>query len=179
MIDKLRIMGIDPGAKRCGYSIIDFADPEESFLPTYVDSGVFGLERKAAEREMYVHYKARLIKHGIQQFEDLIELHEPDLAVFEFLPVANVGAAAGQRLLAFCVASTGQVICELSGVPWVEITASTVKKQITGKGRAKKYLVKKHVLEIFPQLEQEKKIADEIDAIAVALSWMKRKNIES
>lgn len=172
-------MGIDPGAKRCGYSIVDFFNYEKEFSPMHIDSGAFGLDRNTAEEEMYTHYKARLIKNAIVTFEDLIEQHEPDLAVFEFLPVSNVGAAAGQRLLAFSVACAGQVICELSGLPWVEITASTVKKQITGKGRAKKYLVKKHVVEIFPDLEKIKTSADEIDAIAVALSWMKRKNTES
>ena len=177
MSKQIKILGIDPGAKRCGYSIIscdlDFGNPE------YVQSGIFGLSRNDEELETYSGYKKRLIANAIDRFQDLLDEFEPDLAIFEFLPVSNVGAAAGQRLLAFSVATVGQAMCNLNAVPWNEITASTVKKQIADSGVATKAQVKNAVLSVFPQLKENKFLADETDAIAVVLSWMKKNNTES
>lgn len=180
MIEKVKIVGIDPGAKRCGFSVIQFdldEDTEKFSNPVYLDSGIFGLSRN--DDETYSQYKVRLIANATEVFQDKIEEHDPDLIVFEFLPVTNVGAAAGQRLLAFAVATTGQVVCDLSGVYWDEITAVTVKKQLTDSGVAKKTAVKNAVLDIFPDLKTHKFLADETDAIAVPLAWTKRKNEES
>lgn len=180
MVEKVKIIGIDPGAKRCGFSVIQFdldEDTEKFSSPVYIESGIFGLDRK--DDETYGQYKSRLITNAVEVFQDKIEEHDPDLFVFEFLPVTNVGAAAGQRLLAFVVAVTGQVISELSGVYWTEITAVTVKKQMTNSGTAKKVAVKNAVLEVFPELQSRKFLADETDAIAVPLAWTKRKNEES
>jgi crossover junction endodeoxyribonuclease RuvC len=177
MSKRIKIFGIDPGAKRCGYSVIscdlNFNNPE------YVKSGIFGLSRNDEDLETYSGYKKRLIANAIDNFQDLLDEFEPDLAVFEFLPVSNIGAAAGQRLLAFSVATVGQAMCNLNAVPWNEITASTVKKEITGSGVATKVQVRNAVLSVFPQLKEKKYLADETDAIAVVLSWMKKSNTES
>lgn len=177
MSKRIKIFGIDPGAKRCGYSVIscdlDFQNAE------YIASGIFGLSRNDEELETYSGYKKRLIKNAIDKFQDLLDEFEPDLAVFEFLPVSNIGAAAGQRLLAFAVATVGQAMCDLNAVPWSEITASTVKKQMTDSGVATKAQIKNAVLKALPELESRKYVADETDAIAVVLSWMKKSNIES
>jgi len=176
MSKRIKIFGIDPGAKRCGYSVIsvdlEFSNHE------YITSGIFGLSRNDEEMETYSGYKKRLIKNAIDSFQDLLDEHEPDIAVFEFLPVSNVGAAAGQRLLAFAVATVGQAMCDLNAVPWNEITASTVKKILTDSGVATKVKVKNSVIEIFPQLKEKKYLADETDAIAVPIAWTKRKNTE-
>lgn len=176
MSQQIKILGIDPGAKRCGYSVIAYNLDFEN--PQYVASGVFGLSRKDDEMETYSEYKKRLVQNAIDSFQDLLDEHEPDIAVFEFLPVSNVGAASGQRLLAFAVATVGQAMCNLNAVPWYEITASTVKKLLTGSGVATKTKVKNSVMEIFPELQTRKYVADETDAIAVPIAWTKRKNTE-
>lgn len=177
MPQQIKIFGIDPGAKRCGYSVLscdlDYSNPK------YIASGIFGLSRNDEEMETYSGYKKRLIKNAIEKFQDLLDEFEPDLAVFEFLPVSNVGAASGQRLLAFAVATVGQAMCDLNAVPWNEITASTIKKTITNSGVATKAQVKNAVLKELPELENRKYIADETDALAVVLSWMKKSNTES
>ena len=176
----LKIIGIDPGAKRCGYSVLEFEiDGEKLVNPKYISSGIFGLARNDEEQETYSAYKMRLIPNATEVFQNKLDEHQPDLVVFEFLPVSNVGAAAGQRLLAFAVATTGQVLCELNGVPWTEITASTVKKQMTDSGVASKTQVKRAVLEVFPDLKSNKYLADETDALAISIAWTKRKNTES
>lgn len=172
-------MGVDPGAKRCGYSIIEFdSSGGENFLnPRYITSGIFGLSRDEKNDETYSQYKKRLIPAGIESFESLFEEHEPDLIVFEFLPVSNVGAASGQRLLAFAVATVGQTMADANGIAWTEITATTVKKQITDISTASKAQVKNAILKIFPELQERKKyLADETDAIAIPLAWTKRQN---
>jgi len=172
-----KIIGIDPGAKRCGYSVIQFEFEGEDFVnPQYLASGIFGLARNDEEQETYSAYKMRLIPNTVEVFQDLLDEHQPDLVVFEFLPVANVGAASGQRLLAFAVATSAQTLCELNGVPWTEITAVTVKKQMTGAGKSTKAQVKRAVLEVFPDLKSNKYLADETDALAIPLAWTKRKN---
>jgi crossover junction endodeoxyribonuclease RuvC len=179
-LSKLKIIGIDPGAKRCGFSVIEFEiDGDKLINPKFISSGIFGLDRNDEEQETYSAYKMRLIPNAAEVFQNKLDEHQPDLVVFEFLPVSNVGAAAGQRLLAFAVATTGQVLCELNGVPWTEITANTVKKYMTGSGVASKTQVKRAVLEVFPDLKSNKYLADETDALAISIAWTKRKNTES
>lgn len=179
MSEKARIIGIDPGATRCGYSILDFRLDGEKFLdPEYVSSGIFGLRRNDFD-ETYSQYKIRLIKNTAEVFQDLLDEHQPDLVVFEFLPVTNVGAASGQRLLAFVVATCAQLLTELNGIPWVEMSAVSIKKEITGSGKASKAQVKNALLKLLPELQERKKyLADETDAIAVPIAWTKRKNTE-
>lgn len=168
-------MGIDPGATRCGYAVLKFSFENNTFSDhEYVTSGVFGLKRN--DDESYSEYKVRLIKNS-SEFQDLFDEHQPDLIVFEFLPVTNVGAAAGQRLLAFVVATCGQLLAELNGIPWAEMSAVSVKKEITGQGKATKAQVKNALLKIIPELEKRKKyLADETDAIAIPIAWTKRQN---
>lgn len=180
MSNKARIIGIDPGAKRCGYSLIEFSLDGENFVdPKYVASGIFGLDRDEQSDETYSAYKIRLIKNTAIVFQDKLEELDPDLVVFEFLPVANVGAASGQRLLAFAVATCCQLLAELNGIPWTEMSAVSVKKEITGAGKATKAQVKNAVMEVFPDLKEKKKyLADETDAIAIPIAWTKRKNTE-
>lgn len=174
----LKILGIDPGAKNCGYSFIEFSLDSPKENPKYLTSGVIGLERARDLEESYSDYKVRLIEYGVAAFQDLLDELFPDFVVFEFVPVSNT-AAAGQRVLAFVMATCGQVMCNLNGVPWAEMSAVTVKKQLTDSGRATKPQVKKAVHSIFPDLAAQKRMADEIDAIAIPLAWMKRKNTES
>jgi crossover junction endodeoxyribonuclease RuvC len=180
MSQKIKVIGIDPGAKRCGYSVIEFTRDGDDFVdPSYVSSGIFGLARDDENNETYSQYKVRLIKNTGVVFQDLLDEHEPDLVVFEFLPVTNVGAASGQRLLAFVVATCAQLLTELNGIVWSEISATTIKKQITGQGSASKAQVKNALIKLLPELEQRKKfLADETDAIATPIAWMKRKNTE-
>ena len=175
-MSSVKIMGIDPGATRCGYSVIQFSFDDEVFSDhQYIASGVFGLKRN--DEESYSQYKIRLIKNSADVFQDLFDEHQPELIVFEFLPVTNAGAAAGQRLLAFVVATCGPLLAELNGVPWVEMSAVSVKKEITGQGSATKAQVKNALLKIIPELEQRKKyLADETDALAIPIAWTKRKN---
>lgn len=181
-----RILSIDPGAKRFGWAIVDF-DINENMVyePSYVSSGVLGIERGL--EETYVVFKNRLISFFIPEFEKLLKEYQPDLVVFEFLPIANVKGNIAQRVLVFAVATVAQTICIQSEIPFKEIAATTIKKCICGSMRATKVQIRNAVLKTFPQLEPRKKeiIADESDAIAVALAWMSegnpwnKKNIES
>lgn len=180
MSQKAKVIGIDPGAKRCGYSVIEFTlDGDNLVDPKYLTSGVFGIPRDDENNETYSQYKVRLIKNTGEVFQDLLDEHEPDLVVFEFLPVTNVGAASGQRLLAFVVATCAQLLTELNGIVWTEMSAVSIKKEIVGSGKATKAQVKNALLKLLPELEQGKKFpADETDAIAVPIAWTKRKNTE-
>lgn len=175
-----RILSIDPGAKRLGWAVIDFDINEEMvYEPSYVSSGVTGLTR--GDDETYTTFKNRLIFFFIPEFESLLNEYKPDLIVFEYLPISNTIGNIGQRVLAFAVATTSQVLCIQNKIEYKEIGATTIKRTLCGSMRATKTQIKNVVIESFPQLEpRRKEIApDETDAIAVALAWMAKGTVWS
>lgn len=170
-----RILSIDPGAKRFGWAVVDFdIDENVSYQPSYVSSGVMGVDR--GDDETYVLFKNRLVSFFVKEFTTLLEEYEPDLVVFEWLPLVNVGGNLGQRVLAFAAATTAQVLLVQKNIEYKEIAATSIKATICGTKRASKTQIRNAVLKIFPQLEPRKKeiVADETDAIAVAIAWMEK-----
>lgn len=170
-----RVLSIDPGARRFGWAVIDFDINEDvTYEPSYVSSGVLGLERSI--EETYVTFKNRLISYAVPEFGALIEEYNPDLVVFEFLPIVNVRGNIGQRVLGFAFATVAQTLCVQNEIEFQEIASTSIKKIICGNIKATKGQIKNAVIDAFPQLESRKKeiVADESDAIAVALAWMTR-----
>lgn len=161
-------MAIDPGALRLGYSMISRLDTSSYVLH---ESGVIGLTRN--DKEAYAAYRHRLIDFWMEKFPDLIK--DVDLIVSEQVPAVGGGnfIAATQSELVKAVVTTCQVIAKQQGVPWREIAGSTIKKQLTGNGRATKVGVRNAVIGVFPELEPRKKeltvVADESDAIGIGL----------
>lgn len=168
-----RILSIDPGAKRFGWAVVDF-DIDEDFVyqPSYVSSGVIGLDRGIDET--YVAFKNRLIAYFYPEFNSLLDEYKPDLVVFEWLPLVNVGGNLGQRVLAFAAATTAQVALVQKEIEYKEIASTSVKASLCGSKRATKTQIRNAVLKAFPQLEPRRKEidADETDAIGIAIAWM-------
>lgn len=166
----MRILAIDPGALRLGYSVI-----EDGVL---IDSGIKGLVRKPEEE--FQAYRFRLIRYWIKEFPLLLNLVNPDIIYSETIPAVGSGSfiAATQSELVKAAITTCQVIAFQRDIDWTQLAATTIKKDLTGSGRASKVKVRDAVISAFPQLKERKKelttYADESDAIGIGIVAMKR-----
>lgn len=172
-------LGIDPGAVRLGFGIVSGDDGEWELH----DSGVDGVERE--EGEGFQPYRKRLIDHWAVEFgkalDHMIEQVGVDqiMVTFEALPGQSgskgfSGGGAVQGELAKTAAAACQALCADRGVRWRVVGATTVKKDVTGNGKATKVGVRNAIIKVFPQLEDRKKEltgkgADESDGIAIGL----------
>jgi crossover junction endodeoxyribonuclease RuvC len=149
-----RILGIDPGSRRCGYGVLDFTPAPLTLR--YVECGVVQVRADAP-------FAIRLteIAAGLR---DVIADLKPDEAAVETVFIhANVqsalrlGHARGVALL--CAAE--------AGLPLSEYTPARVKKAITGTGRAAKDQVQEMVRALMALHRLPP--ADAADALAIAI----------
>ncbi|MCB9547208.1 MAG: crossover junction endodeoxyribonuclease RuvC [Myxococcales bacterium] len=150
----MRVLGIDPGSRLCGWAVVDGQGPNL----THIDNGVFvlGDERVALPTRLDRLFAA---------LERVIAEHRPAVVSVEkvFMGHGNpqsalaLGHARGVALLAAARA----------GLPVHAYTAQEVKKAMTGSGRAGKHQVQQMVALRFglPEVPQE----DAADAVAVAV----------
>ena len=148
----VRIIGIDPGLRRCGWGIIE----SEGNRLRYVASGTImpSVEQSLADRlaELHAGLKA------------LIELHRPEEAAVEETFVnagvrsaLQLGQARGVALMT--PAAMGLVVGEYA--------ANLVKKSVVGTGHAEKTQVQLMVKTLLPSADF--KGADAADALAIAI----------
>lgn len=173
----MRILGIDPGALRLGWAVVEYGIDGNLRL---IGSGIGGLERQGEEK--YSDYRVRLIHHWVKEFR-MFESFGCDLWYAERLPAVGGGnfIAATQAELAKAVLTTLEAMAYLNAIPVHEVDASHVKKRLTGKGAATKVGVRNAVIQVFPELWARKKeiVADESDAIGIALVGAGYKHIKS
>lgn len=160
----MRVMGIDPGFHRCGFAVVEHGAP----APTLLGSGVI-ITRQGEQLALRLHAMAL-------DFMRLLEAWRPaEVAVEEIYFAKNAKTAIG-------VAQARGVILEravAAGVHIVEYAPTTIKSQLTGNGQATKdqvaYMVRR-LIEL-PHDAHEKRLDDELDAIAVALCHCMRASI--
>jgi len=158
----VRVLGVDPGLQRTGYAVLDCARSVER--PEVVEAGVFRLTRGVSVAERLVELDRDLA--------ETIERLRPDAAAVEKLfshykrPTTAVvmGHARGVILLAAARA----------GLPIHELEPATVKKSLTGAGRASKEQMQRAVQGQL-RLAALPEPADVADAIAIALCAARRK----
>ncbi|GAB4405795.1 MAG: crossover junction endodeoxyribonuclease RuvC [Thermodesulfovibrionales bacterium] len=126
----MRVIGIDPGSRICGYGIIEWRDGGK-----YIASG-----RIEASRRAPLHIRLREIHDALVE---IIRQYRPADAAIEKVFFAkgaraalNLGHARGISLLA----------ASSEGLSVYEYTASEVKKAIVGYGRAEKRQVQEMVM---------------------------------
>ena len=148
----MRILGIDPGLRHCGWGLIDAAGGKL----TYVASGSIHppATLPLAERLFHLH-------HSLQQ---TIASYTPDIAAIEesFVNVngqstLKLGQARGAIMLSLGIAE----------LTVMEYAARLVKKTITGNGRAEKDQMQQMVKLLLPHSNPQN--ADEADALAIAI----------
>lgn len=58
---------------------------------------------------------------------------------------------------------------------WHELSATAIKKEITGNGKATKAQMRRKILEMYPTVQGDRLLGevpfDEIDAIAIGTTW--------
>jgi len=148
----VRIIGIDPGLRRCGWGVIE----SEGNRLRYVACGTVTppVTLTLAERLAELHSGLRA----------LIELHRPDEAAVEETFV-NAGARSALQLgqargVALMTPAT-------MGLAVGEYAANLVKKSIVGTGHAEKEQVQLMVKTLLPAADF--KGADAADALAIAI----------
>jgi crossover junction endodeoxyribonuclease RuvC len=148
----VRIIGIDPGLRRCGWGIVE----SEGNRLRYIACGTLTprMDRSLAERLAELHSGLR----------GLIELHRPDEAAVEETFV-NAGARSALQLgqargvALMTPASMGLLVGEYA--------ANLVKKSVVGTGHAEKAQVQLMVKTLLPNADF--KGADAADALAIAI----------
>lgn len=150
----MKIIGFDPGTDRIGVGILEkntnTITYTTSFLLPIKKSSVFGETLFQIEREI----------------KKILKKHQPSVGGIETLFFSK------NKTTALSVAAARGIILKTlaeNKIPYLEIAPTTVKKFITGSGRAEKRTVAKMV-GILLKIETKKMIDDESDALAIALS---------
>lgn len=149
----MRILGIDPGTRLCGYGAVDTAPPAR---PTYVECGVLQLGGDGP--------LPRRLRQLAADLREVINDLQPEAMALESI-FHGINAQSALRL--GYARGVIMLLCEEAGLPLFEYPPATVKRTVAGTGRATKDEVGRMVrwtcqLRSTPQV-------DAADALAVAL----------
>jgi crossover junction endodeoxyribonuclease RuvC len=171
----MRVLGIDPGAERCGWGVVEGDGQTE---PKYIDSGVIRLARRP--KEEYQPYKLRLIEYWTICGPKLLNDYKPDKVCSEIVPAIGFNNAV-QAQLAQVSIITIQALTIERGFPVTQVGATTVKKRIGRKKDATKVGVRNGMITLLPVLAPRKfewtKEFDEPDGLAIALTELGYTNV--
>lgn len=96
------------------------------------------------------------VKQITADFPRLIDMVGPDVIYSEIVPVGRLGS---NTELVVAAITACKVIAFQFGIEWKDIGANTIKKELTGDGKATKAQVKRAVFALYPKIEdQHKKI---------------------
>lgn len=154
----MRILGVDPGSRVCGYGVLEVADDVRYI---YVECGVL-TARPELPMEQRLGEIARWLTDVITELRPAIVAVED---VFSRVNVSSALALAQARGMVLAVAG-------MAGLAVHSYTPTMVKKTVTGRGRASKEQVARMVqtlvgLQTLPR-------ADAADALAVAITHAQR-----
>lgn len=148
----MRILGIDPALRNCGWGVID----HDGRHLRYIASGVIRPPTSASIEKRLEHLHTDL--HGI------INLYKPEQCAIE----ESFVSANGQSTLKLGLARGALLLSlGLSQTPVSEYAARLIKKTVTGNGRADKDQMQQMVRLLLPQSNTQS--ADEADALAIAI----------
>jgi crossover junction endodeoxyribonuclease RuvC len=153
MIESVRIIGIDPGLRRCGWGVIETSGNRLSFVAcgTLTPRTSGDLADRLAE-----------LFAGLS---DLVRRFSPHEAAVEETFV-NQGARSALQLGQ--ARGVALMTPASMGIPVAEYAANLVKKSVVGAGHAEKEQVQAMVRIILPQADFGKS-ADAADALAIAI----------
>jgi crossover junction endodeoxyribonuclease RuvC len=150
----MRILGIDPGIARVGWAVIETHIPE----PVAISFGCVTTEKdeKPPVRLFQIHTAMKLLVH---------KFHPDCMSVEELFFATNVttGIGVGQSRGVILLAAAE------AGIPVVSYTPLTVKRTITGDGKADKKQVMSMVVRIL-KLKKTPLVDDTADALAIAMT---------
>ncbi|HYU20229.1 MAG TPA: crossover junction endodeoxyribonuclease RuvC [Chloroflexota bacterium] len=153
----MRILGVDPGLTRTGWALV-VADGHAYRL---LGAGVVAPPPKGE--------LATRLAEGYRRFTLVLEECRPDLIVME-----DVFTAPRYPQAALKMAHLRGVLClaaALAKVDVVSLTATTVKRRLTGNGHASKEQVQRMVFELC-EVRAGKMPSDLSDAVALAIAGL-------
>ena len=148
----VRIIGIDPGLRRCGWGVIE----SEGNRLTYIACGTLTppVDLPLAERLVQIH----------SGLNDLIDRFHPEEAAVE---ETFVSAGARSALQLGQARGVALMTPALRGLAVGEYAANLVKKAVVGSGHAEKTQIQMMVKVLLPAADF--KGADAADALAIAI----------
>jgi crossover junction endodeoxyribonuclease RuvC len=152
MTETVRIIGIDPGLRRCGWGVIESTGNRLTFVACGTITPA--TEGSLADRLVELH-------RGIS---GVIDEHRPDEAAVE-----ETFVSAGARSALQLGQARGVVLMTpaLRGLPVGEYAANLIKKSVVGTGHAEKAQVQMMIKILLPTASF--KGADAADALAIAV----------
>ncbi len=153
----MRILGIDPGLEITGYAVLETSPAR----PVLCEAGVLRTSERRAPADM-----ARRLRTLYDGMGEVIEQFHPQVAVMEQLyahyqhPRTAILMAHGRGVLFLAAAKHDIAV--------VSYSATSIKKTVTGSGRASKEQVQRTVQSEL-NLAQLPKPPDVADALAAAL----------
>lgn len=151
-MDKVRIIGIDPGLRRCGWGVIESFGNRLSFVAS-------GTITPRVDEDLAVRLTA--LYRGLVE---LINRFQPDEAAVE---ETFVSAGARSALQLGQARGVALMTPASLGLPVGEYAANLVKKSIVGTGHAEKSQIQLMVKTLLPTADF--KGADAADALAIAI----------
>ncbi len=158
----MRILGIDPGLRICGYAVVECAGGREEL----VEAGVVQTDEKLA-------IEKRLNQIAVD-FEAILARFQPEVVAIEQLyshyAHPNTAILMGH--------ARGVILqkCAQAGVEVKSFNATRIKKSLTGNGHASKEQMQKTV-QLVLSLQEIPQPADVADAIAAALCCANSKQL--
>lgn len=148
----VRIIGIDPGLRRCGWGVLDSTGNRLSFVACGTITPP--VELSLAERLVHLH----------RDLDELIDRFAPDEAAVE-----ETFVSAGARSALQLGQARGVVLMTPAarGLPVGEYAANLVKKSVVGTGHAEKGQIQMMIKILLPAADF--KGADAADALAIAV----------
>jgi crossover junction endodeoxyribonuclease RuvC len=124
------VLGVDPGSVRTGWALVEGT----AATPVMIGADIIALPRNLS-------FPLRLAALG-EQFEKILDLQHPDVAVVES-PFHGINARSALQL----AHARGVILAALGqrGIPVEEYSPATIKKTVTGSGRADKDQVRRMV----------------------------------
>ena len=157
----MRILGIDPGTRLCGYAVLE----SEGNLLRPLDYGVVGCRSRSLPERLKVIYEA---------LTAVIERFKPDVAAVEGVfygrnPRTTIKIGEGRGIVLLAAAA--------AGIEVVEYAPAEVKSAVVGSGRAQKSQVQQMVYHLLnlPEIPQSD---DAADALAIAICHGHRQGLK-
>jgi crossover junction endodeoxyribonuclease RuvC len=157
----MNIVAFDPAIAALGFAWL-WTNPEDSADVELREYGTFETPAKTSEGSRLL-----AIRRWVEVF---LEVRQPGVVVLE--RPAFHGQLAANSLPLGMAYGVLKVACEVAGVPVIEYAPNTIKKAVTGDGRAKKAMVRKAVKERFGGGLKGRD--DGFDAVATGLTHIRQ-----
>lgn len=165
------LVSVDPGYKYLGLALWSSEGELHSSFR------IQGMSRQ--DDETFDSYRSRNLWFWVGFWDDLTKVLKEGHAGFVLERVPMVGAST-QMVLAITNVSIIETICTLQNIPLYYMSATHIKKFVTGNAKATKSQMRRAIVEIYPEVARGRKVTeipfDEIDAIAVGYTYTKEKN---